>query len=675
MEQEQLMDEGFEGQEIPDNEIYWATRPPEQLIQHLETQRKTWLDQSVSSGIFAGYLNAYWRNTIAYYSNVLDARNWTTSLSFEGKMGELIKMKIPKARTRVGQFCTLVTRQRYSYEGLTDVTDSNPLITAKLAKDIAKATHRSNVLDSKIVDAAETTSTVGMSFFVTTWRDDLGTDDVPDENGTMLRSGRPEITVEDISSVTWDWTQKDWQQVIHASVRLKRNRWDLVAKYRSKPDLVKKIIDLPSAESQASQWKNLTYVTGTQNEDMVWVTYWYHKPTSALENGRMFIYAGNDCWFEDGENPFKAIPFEPVIFERIKDTTLGYPLLSSLLPAQEMLDHSYSTQASNQSAFGLQALANPRGSKVSVEDVGGIKMFNYTRENAEGGGGKPEPMQFPDTPASIMNFAAILDKEIDDISLLNETIRGQSAANVNSGTMAATLSANSLEFMNRAQSAVVLALENTQNHVVMAYKNIASVEQTIEVTGDASLEYVKTFKSEDLKNLRRVTIRTQSGVLNSQSGRIQLGETLVQQGLVKNAQKLVLLYEGAPIEVLFEGSWNEEICVQAEIDALMEGKQVFPLETDNHPLYIAAYKKILDNPFIRTNTPLPQVIVPLMKQRTAMEMGMDPVLKAMLRGQPLPEMAPPQAGGGQQLPNQPQATDQAGTPAQPAQPAKPIPMQ
>lgn len=669
--QQDLQHELDAGGEIPESQIYWADNTPEKLIQHLQNQRKTWLDQSVSSGIFAGYLTAYWRNTIAYYSNILEAANWTTSLQFGGKMGELIKMKVPKARTRIGQFVTLVTRQRFSYEALTDVTDANPQITAKLAKNISKNAHRKNQLDTKLSLAAETASTVGMSFLCTTWRKDKGSEHMMDGN-QVVRSGEAEITVEDISSVTWDWTQKSWDQVIHAEVRVKRNRWDLVAQNRNNPELVRKILDLPSAESQATQWKNLTYITGTQNEDMVWVYYWYHRQTPALPNGRMFVYAGEDCWFEDEDNPFDGLPIEPIIFDGIKDTTLGYPLLSQLLPAQEMLDHAYSTQATNQSAFGLQAMANPRGSKVSVEDVGGIKMFNYTAQTAEGGGGKPEPIQFPDTPASVMNFAQILDREIDDMSGLNETLRGQSAANVTSGQMAATLSANSLEFMNKAQGAIVMALENTMNHVTRAYQKLATVEQTLEITGESTMEYVKMFKAEDLKGLRRISIRTQSAMLNSQAGRIQLGETLTQQGLVKDAQKLILLYEGAPIEVLFEGTWNEEICVQAEIDAILEGKEIFPLESDNHPLYIAAYKKIIDNPFIRMNTDLPQKIVPLMKQRVSMEMGGDPVLKAMLRGQPIPQMAPSPGGGGPAPVN---PSDQAGQVAQPAQPAEPTPMQ
>jgi len=77
MEQD-LQHELDAGGEIPESQIYWADNTPEKLIQHLQNQRKTWLDQSVSSGIFAGYLTAYWRNTIAYYSNILEAANRTT---------------------------------------------------------------------------------------------------------------------------------------------------------------------------------------------------------------------------------------------------------------------------------------------------------------------------------------------------------------------------------------------------------------------------------------------------------------------------------------------------------------------------------------------------------------------------------------------------------------------
>lgn len=646
---------------------YWAAGPAKKLVQKLVADRNVWVNQSVGNGIFAGYVGSYWRNTIAFYSPMLAPNNWETSLEFAGKIGELIKMKVPRAHTLLNQFTTVVTKQRLNYEVLTDITDAQPQITAKLGTNICKQVSEQNGLDSKIEQAAFTTGLVGMSFLWTNWRPDKGQEYTADDK-KMTYTGEPVISVLDIADVTWDWTIDEWRDLSDCTAREKRNRWDLMAEHADDLELVEVIRGLPSAESERRQFNNITYVTGTNNEDMVFVYYYYHRPSPAIPNGRMVIYVTENGIISDTDNPFLDLPIEPIIFEKIKDTTLGYAMFSSLLPCQEMLDHCFSTQATNQSVFGLQAMANPRGSKVSVEDINGIRMFNYTVQNADGGG-IPTPIKFPDTPASILQFAQVLQNAQSEMSLLNDTLRGQPPPNVTSGAMAATLSANALEFMNSAQKSIIGAIERTMNHVIMAYKRLATVEMIVDITGESTYSYVKQFKAESLKGLRKIKVRTQSAMMNSQAGRIALGEQLVAQGMT-DPRKMVLLYEGAPVESLFEGAWTEEIAVQAEIDALQEGASVFPLETDNHPLYIAAYKKILDNPIIRERTELPGIIVPLMKQRLAMELQMDPTLKAMLRGQPLPPPTAPQpnqAGGPPQM-QSPNVTDLAGKPAQPAQP-------
>jgi hypothetical protein len=296
---------------------------------------------------------------------------------------------------------------------------------------------------------------------------------------------------------------------------------------------------------------------------------------------------------------------------------------------------------------------------------------HYTPSGAEGGG-KPEPLEFPSTPAEVMQFADRLANELGEISMLNATLRGQPPPNVTSGAMAATLSANALEFLNGAQKALVIAVERSMNHGCQAYKNLASVEQIVDITGESTFAYTKKFKAQDLGGLRKIYIRTQSALMNTTSGRMQLGESLMDRQLLKDPLLLIQLINGAPPETLFKSTWTENIAVQSEVDALLEGQNVFPLETDNHPLYIAAYKEILDNPIIREKTELPQIIVPLLKQRMQMELSMDPTLKALLRGQPLP---PPQApSNSKSNPSDAMTKEAESGAAAPAQPAEPMPV-
>lgn len=669
-------------QALDKDDQYWAAKTDaREMVAKLESSRANWIDQSTSSGMFSGYVQAYWRNTVAYYSNLLGPQNWQSALEYAGVKGEHIKVKIPRARTFIRQFVTLTTRQRLAFEPLVDVDDAKPQMTAKIGRQLANHVVLTEGIDQKQEHAAELAATVGMSFYFTQWRTDRGSEYLP-MDAQMLYTGAPSVTVHDIQDVEWDWTIRDWKQVIRAVVRQKQNRWDLIADVEKdqertpeeKEAMKQRIRALPSAESEKRHWNNLNFVSGIINDDMVFVYTFIHKPTPALPRGRMTTFATRDLIFRDQmSNPYGSLPVEPVIFESMKDTSLGYPLLSSLLPAQEMFDHSFSVTATNQSAFGVQSLLNPRGSKISVEDLAGMKVINYTPQGADGGG-KPEAMQWPATPPEIMNFASRLGEELSELAMSSATLRGQAPPNVTSGAMAATLSANSMEFLSGAQRANDTALENTMNHVMRAYQTFPSVDQIIEVTGEQALAYTKKVSKDALAGLRKVTLKRTSPMLNSQAGRIQLGESLMDRGLLKDPAMLVNLFNGAPPEVLWKGQWMENIAVQAELDALLEGRNVFPLETDNHPLYIAAYKELIDNPIIRERTDLPQIIMPLMKTRIGMEMQMDPTLKAFLRGQPLPEQAPPAQGGGGTSMAQGSKPLESGA-AAPAQPAQPMPSQ
>jgi hypothetical protein len=160
--------------------------------------------------------------------------------------------------------------------------------------------------------------------------------------------------------------------------------------------------------------------------------------------------------------------------------------------------------------------------------------------------------------------------------------------------------------------------------------------------------------------------------MNTVAGRLQFGDSLLQSGLIKKPQQYLNLIEGAPVDSLFEDDLSENMAIQAEIDALLEGRPVAPMMTDNHPMFVNAYKKLLYNPHIRTQSEITQVIVQLMQERITMEQQLDPMLKAMLRGEP-----PPQAGAQGQPALLPGAmaqelTESAAKPQAPAQAAEPL---
>lgn len=650
---------------------YWAADETDTVIGHLDDHVQMWGSNTAASSVFTSILAAYWRNMSAYYSAVINPDSWLTSLGFSGEQGELVRMVVPQARTLVRQFVSVITKQRYNWEALTDINDANPLQTAKIGKALANDVWQKNGMDKLTESAAERVGVLGHVFGSCTWNSAAGEPiGVRPEGDGLVYTGGLEMDIHDPHDIVFDWSIENEKNIDWVVIKRIRNRWSYAARY---PELADQVRSIPSVKEVRQTLPNLNFLSRYESSDMIYVYEFYHKPTPALPQGRMTIYASGTCVFEDGENPYGQIPGRFLMFDRILGTGLGYPMLSNLLPAQELLDHSFSAIATNQQATAVQSVLVPKGADISVNDIKGLSFISYTPQNAEGGG-KPEPLQLTSTPPEVFQFLNICSQYMSNVSMITETLRGQPPANVTSGAMAATLAANAMEFLNSASKSLTIWAEELVNVAIQNYKLFATEDQILDVTGEGSVSYVKQFKNEDLTALRQIKIRTQSPLMNTVAGRLQFGDSLLQAGLIKKPQAYLNLVEGAPVDSLFDDDLSENMAIQSEIDALLEGRPVAPMMTDNHPMFINAYKKLLYNPHVRTQSPLTQTIVQLMQERISMEQQLEPMLKAMLRGEPMPEQQPAGAIGQPALPGQTatELTEESAKPSAPAEPAEPM---
>lgn len=657
-----------------ESDEYFAKKDAYGLIAKVNEHMQMWGANTASSSVFTSILAAYWRNIAAYYSCLVAPDSWLTSLGFGGEQGELVKMAVPLARTLIRQFVSVVTKQRLSAECLTDIDDANPMLTARIGKAICNDVIEKQKLDEKLEKIAERVAVLGMSFVSCTWRTDKGyihsvsqgADETQPE--TINYSGGIHIETHDVQEVVFDWSIEDWDNVPWAVIKRISNRWDLIAQY---PELRNEVLSIPSVKEVRQSLPNFNFMSRYDDSDMIYVYEFYHKPTPVLPYGRMTVWASEQAVFLDSAeyNPYECIPIIPFKFETIQGTGLGYPMLSSLLPAQEMFDVAMSVIATNQQGFGVQSVLVPKGADIDVNDIQGMNFITYTPANAEGGG-KPEAMQLTSTPAEIPNFIKMLENYMGQLSMINSTLRGDPPPNVTSGAMAATLSANAMEFLTSASKAMTFGFEKILNIAMKNYQRFATVEQVVDITGENMFAYSKTFKQEHIKSITKIKVRQQSAMMSTVAGRTQLADSLAQNKMLSNAQKYISIIEGAPVETLFDNELAENTAIQQEVDALLEGKNVIPAAWDNHPMFIQEYRKLLYNQEIRTNSKLMGVLTALIEERVNLEQSMPPDIKALLRGQPLP---PPQSPGapppGQAMQNMnTQATPGIAAPATAAEP-------
>jgi hypothetical protein len=650
--------------------IYFAKDDVEKLIDKCQEKLNSWGASAGSYGFFSSTVKSIWRNNAMYYSSMLEPQAWDTSMMFEGDKGEFVKALVPKARTLIRQYVSLATKQRYSFDCVTDVADSNPMNTARLGAAIVKSEsekHKVDILSERIV---ETCSIEGWCFVTNTWNTGKGKIwGRADDQGNMLYSGGTDLELFTLQDVAFDWTAKSPEDLDWMIFRRKMNRWNLIAQF---PEIEEQIKSLPAAFDERLSMPTLAMETGERNDDLVFVKEFYHKPTPALPFGRMVVYCNQDVVLFDGENPYECIPGVMFLFQPIKNTLLGYPMMSSLVAAQELMTSEISTVASNHSAFGVQSVLVPKGSNISVNQIAkGMTFIDYTPQNADGGG-KPEPLQLTATPPEIFNFLDRMSSTLEEMSMINSTLRGQPPANVTSGAMAATLSANALEFIYSDTKGLTIGLEQLMGLSIKNYQKFATVEQVIDVVGEGNTSSAQQFQADQLKGIKQIKIRQGNPLLNTIAGRLQLGESilpLLQAGKTDAVSRYLGLLEGAPIETLFDSELSENAAVTMEIEALQRGENVAPLITDNHPMFIRAYQRLLYNPAVRQNGQLVQTLLALMQERATLEMQCPPDLKAILRNQPM--MMPQQMGPAPQQTNAPSEAAAQAPVTQPSEAALP----
>jgi hypothetical protein len=615
---------------------YWLYREPEEIADKLNEFHKNWYSWHGSP-----FKQMWLRNYLSYYSPVIHPGAWDTSMMFEGVQGELMRFYTPKARTLIRQLTAVVTKQRMAFKASARTTGAEVLNEVKLGNALADQIVSTQRLDLKADQLCEGSLVTGLWFTKATWRTDIGEPRVTDGDGRVIRTGACEISLVSPFNVFFDLMQP-WDQINWAEVRVKRNRWDLIADHK---ELEEELLSLPSVAEQKGPYSWVD--SQLDEEDQVYVYEFYHKPTASLPKGLMMIYADPETIFYHGNNPYGEIPIEPNIPEQVLDTGLGYAKLTDLAGCQEMFDNNLSSIATNQSQFAVQGVTVPRGSNINVQEINGMRFLNYTPQDVQGGG-KPEPMQLTKTAPEVFKFTDKLEGLMQDMSYLNGAMTGNLPAGVSSGTAIATLSANSIEFITSISKSNNLCWEKTMMHAVNAYQKFAKVEQSLELTGKGGQVTKQEFKGEDIINVSKMTLETVNPLMKTFAGRLEIGEKLLTMPKEIWPEYSAVL-EGRPLSEIYKGELSEFDLIVQENEALERGEKVPVLAVDDHPEHIKKHADCLKDIGVRMNGKALQTILDHMMEHYETAQMSDPGLMAMIQTGKMPEgglQPPPQPRGG-----------------------------
>lgn len=582
---------------------------------------------------------AVFRNTYAYYSTILDAQSWMTALNYVGEQGELVKMSIPQARTQTRQLVTLLTKQKLAFNAIAMVNKSDVAENVRIANALAAQEVKEQKLDIKQELLAERGLVQGTSFIKSTWRSDFGkpraVEDLGDGKKGVIYEGGNEISCPSFFDMTYDYTIENWDELPYVICRVKRNRWDLIAQH---PALEEKLMNAPSVQESAYNPAAWTFDT----RDMIYVWELFGRARPGLPRGRMTAFVDSDCVLVDDVNEYENIPIQQLKAEPVEGLGFGYPMLSNLLPAQEMMDHNYSALATNASSLGVINIANPKGSDIDVRQINGMNFIDYKPQNIPGGG-MPTKMDLLQSAPELFKLPESLLSSMRDMSFINDAVSGKLPAST-SGVAIATLTTNALEFLSSYSKNLQVVLQNTLYQSIVNYRKFAKVERLVEITGQNFQAFSKPFTGDMLAPIKSIEMQSVNPFMQSIAGRLEIADKAAERGYLKNLQGYISILEGAPINSVYKTELSQNDLIQSENERLNQGQPVKAISTDKHPLHIYEHNALLNDPQIRLNSPLVANIQAHILEHLELQKITDPMLMAMANTGQIPEgmpMAPP----------------------------------
>jgi len=526
-------------------DIYFAADESQRKVAHLMSKSGAWF-KSVNS---SNYLEKLTRSYNAYHGNYYNSDH---SLGYGGEQGELVNLAVNHYRNIAQHMLVMVTSTRPAFQARAVNTDRKSLIQTKLANNLLDYYMREKRLEKYLKKAVEYAIVLGSGYVKMEWNSTrgeihdyvepdpssiVGYDEEGnplDEAGNKLEAfpiheGDVEFNVLSPLDVVFDSTKENPELHDWVLCRTFLNKFDLAKKY---PEFADKILSVPTKDKEQGSYK--TTLTPYDETVDVAVYEFFHKRTESMPEGNYCLFLHDDCVLIDTIMPYGQLPIYRIAPSDILGTPYGYSMMFDLLPLQDTVNSLYSTIMTNQNAFGVQSILNPRGNDVKVTQLqGGLNFIEYNNQV-----GAPTPLNLTATPGEIFNFLQKVESTMETISGVNSVARGNPEASLRSGNALALVQSQALQFISGLQQSYIQLLEDVGTGLVKLLQDFAKVPRIIAIAGVSQTTKMEKFKSDDISSISRVVVDVGNALMSCLA---EGTEVMMYDGTFKKVEDI---YEG-----------------------------------------------------------------------------------------------------------------------------------
>lgn len=609
MEDTQYKFTKLETAKADDQEKYYWSKPVDECVAALRERIEAYYDEMNRSGRINLYRNSYYK----YFQGFI----LKGSLYHSGALGELTNTFENHYANLITHAVNMVCQQKLDYEPQTTVNDSDALSQVKQVKGIVHLyTVRSDKdLDGVLRKATEMARVFDASWVSVMWNKDEGRRIAGEFDKTIgreivIKEGDVEYGVWTPFDVILDTALPSYENHKWIILRKWENKWELAARY---PKWAKEISGL-TAGPDMGQTK-LNYTLDGDVEDIP-CYYAFHKQSTALPNGRFIIFitdeiicADGPLWDVNNQTGYREIPLYRMAERDLWGSPYGYTRSFDLLPLQETMDRLASAVLTNQLTFATQNILIPKGSSIAWENIyGGLNVVEWDASLGEAG--IPKALQLTSSPKEVFQNMDRTVSTMGTVSGINEVLRGNPDLALKgqiSGASLALMTSNSIQFNSDLQKSYVTLAERVATATVHCLqdfgfpdlgKNADGSKRTFQRQGMAMSAtgkyYRNSYTDKNLNKIDKVVIRYGNPLAQTTSGKLQIAETLMQNGKI-SAEQYFEIIETGNLEAQLEAQQSQLHLIKEENEALMRGEPVQALWADAHQLHMAEHLAILSN--------------------------------------------------------------------------------
>ena len=568
-----------------------------------------------------------------------------------GKKGEIAKTKANHFRNVILHAIQLATSTQPAFKSVAVNNDYKSQAQALLSDNIWEYYYKEHALNKLRIDTLETAYISGEGFAFAPFNDAAGKPVIADQSGKEIFDGDIEyhgnLSTFDVAR---DVESRDAHIQNHSwvIVRFRVNKWDLAAAY---PDSKADILGSTNVEDTYNSNLSGEWLRASSEEydtDQIQVFTFLHKKSPAMTQGRATVFVGGGI-LDDGPFDYDKYPLYRVAAANVKDTCVGYSPAFDLIAIQHGLDICTTAVMTNNANNAIQKIWTKKNDPLTLDEIKADMIHLQSDE-------KPEGINLTASAKETYNLRTELKAEIETLSGINATVRGQPPTSLKSGAALALVVSQAVEFGSMMEASLTEFMEELATDTIINLQTHSESPRLIEIMGKGNRPFAREFVGQDISLIRRVIAQTVNPLSKTIAGRLELAKELSERGIIKDPGDYVEVLMTGRVDGITQGTAHEQLSITEENETLQSMKPVQVILYENHPLHIKEHTALLYSPNAKEDNQLVKNVLDHIQQHLDNWRQMDPAMLAVLGIPPMPlgqgpGMTPPQ--GPQQPPGPP----------------------